>query len=56
MSGGVLDPLVTVARSADSEAQRCIVYALCNLAVGVHYREAIINAGGLLPIVSLACR
>ncbi len=50
-----LDPLVTVAHSADLETLRCIAYALCNLAVGVHYRKAIVDAGGLLPIVSLAC-
>lgn len=52
---GALAPLVTVGNSADLETQRCIAYALCNLAVDPSRRAAIVTEGGLPPIISLAC-
>ena len=55
MGGGALAPLVTVGNAADLETQRCIAYALCNLAADTVHRAAIVNEGGLPPLISLAC-
>lgn len=50
-----LAPLVTIGNSADLETQRCIAYALCNLAVDPSRRATVVAEGGLPPIISLAC-
>ena len=53
-----LKPLINVSNSSDLETQRCIAYALCNLASNVANRETLVNYEGgaaLMPIISLAC-
>ena len=55
VGGGALGPLVTVANNADLETQRCIAYALCNLAADPRRREDIVHEGGLPAIISMAC-
>lgn len=52
---GALQPLITVANSADLETQRCIAYSLVNLCADEGNRESIVSQGGLPPIISLAC-
>ena len=42
-------------KSADLDTQRCIAYAICNLAVDPIHRGAVVEEGGLPPIISLAC-
>jgi hypothetical protein len=39
----------------DLETQRCIAYALCNLAADSSRRVDIVREGGLPALVSLAC-
>ena len=55
IEGGALAPLVTVANAADLETQRCIAYALCNLAADPRRRTDIVNEGGLPSLISMAC-
>ena len=40
MEGGALAPLIAVSNAADLETQRCIAYALCNLAADPARRPA----------------
>ena len=47
--------MVTVANAADLETQRCIAYALCNLAADPRRRTDIVNEGGLPSLISMAC-
>jgi hypothetical protein len=47
--------LVTVANAADLETQRCIAYALCNLAADPRRRSDIVREGGLPSLISMAC-
>ena len=51
---GGIGPLVSVANAADLETQRCIAYALCNLASDPSRRIDIVREGGL-SIISMAC-
>ena len=53
--GGALGPLVTVGNAADLETQRCIAYALCNLAADPARRVELVKEGGLPAIISMAC-
>lgn len=46
VSAGALTPLVTVSNAADLETQRCIAYALCNLAADPRRRVDIVKEGG----------
>ena len=55
ITGGALAPLVTVANAADLETQRCIAYALCNLAADPRRRSDIVREGGLPSLISMAC-
>ena len=55
ITGGALTPLVTVANEADLETQRCIAYALCNLAADPRRRVDIVREGGLPPLIAMAC-
>ena len=55
MTGGALTPLVAVANTADLETQRCIGYALCNLAADPAKRLDIVREGGIAALISLAC-
>jgi hypothetical protein len=50
-----MEPLITISNSADLETQRCIAYALCNLASNEDNRRSLVTEGGLPPIISLAC-
>lgn len=43
MGGGALGPLVAVSNSADLETQRCIAYALCNLAADPRRRIDVVR-------------
>lgn len=54
LDGGILNPLIHVANTADLETQRCIAYALCNLCRVERNRLSIVREGGLIPIFSLA--
>ena len=47
--------MVSVANAADLETQRCIAYALCNLASDPSRRIDIVREGGLPSIISMAC-
>ena len=49
VAGGALEPLVTVANASDLETQRCIAYAICNLAADEARRPAIVTEGGSHP-------
>ena len=40
---------------ADLETQRCIAYALCNLAADPRRRADIVREGGLPALISMAC-
>ncbi|KAJ1441742.1 hypothetical protein B484DRAFT_390552, partial [Ochromonadaceae sp. CCMP2298] len=55
IEGGALAPLVTVSNQADLETQRCIAYALCNLAADPRRRADIVREGGLPSLISMAC-
>ena len=46
VGSGALGPLVSVANQADLETQRCIAYALCNLASDPARRIDIVREGG----------
>ena len=52
---GALSPLIAVSNVADLETQRCIAYALCNLAADPKRRRDIVREGGLQSIISMAC-
>src|SRR6185312_16887252 len=47
VEGGALAPLVTISNQADLETQRCIAYAICNLAADPRRRRDIVREGGL---------
>jgi hypothetical protein len=55
LKSGALQPLIGIsnANAADVESQRCIAYAICNLAVEVSNRLTIIRKGGLPSIMYL---
>ena len=55
VDGGALGPLVTISNQADLETQRCIAYALCNLAADPRRRVDIVREGGLPSLISMAC-
>lgn len=56
IQGGALSPLIEVANmTCDTESQRCIAYAICNLTADPNNRSLVVNEGGIIPLLCLSC-